>query len=159
LLVARAVAQGAVAVEPVGFAPEQVCLLPLARLTPLQLVLVVMALHKIQHRADQLVLTLYLAPLPQLAAAAARHLHQAPLRVAVMADQVAAELTPPEQLLLVQETLPALLHLKETMEEPEQGGRRLEAQAVAVLEQPAQMVVLQAATAAMVLHLAFLARP
>lgn len=76
-----------------------------------------------------------------------------------MADQVAAELTPPEQLLLVLETLLALLHLKETMEAPEQRDHRIEVVAVGVLEQPAQMVVLQAATAAMVLHLAFLARP
>jgi hypothetical protein len=64
----------------------------------------------------------------------------------------------PVQPLLALETLLALLPLKEIMEEPEQRGRRLEAQAVAVLEQPAQTVALQAETAAMEPHLAFLAR-
>ena len=64
----------------------------------------------------------------------------------------------PVQPLLVLETLLALLPLKGIMEEPEQGDRRSEAQAVVALEQPAQMAAHQVAMAAMAPHLAFLAR-
>lgn len=118
-----------------------------------------MALYKIQRLADRLVLIRYLALLPPPAAVVALHLHQAPLRVAVMVALAVAALT----LLARPPAVPATLRvpplLKETTEEPEQGGRRLEAVAAVVLEQPEQTAALQAATAATELYPVFLARP
>lgn len=118
-----------------------------------------MALHKIQHLVDRLVPIQYLALLPPPAAVAALHLHQALLRAAVTAVLAVAALTLLAQPPVVPATVRVLPPRKETTEELGQGGRHLEAQVAVVRAQPAQMVVLQVATAATERCLAFLARP